>query len=148
MGTKYPGQFTDQRFIFLSYCHSRAFGDEAGIFYPHSILLLVTVKCTTSQLWFPFSLKIQPHLQVDLHSGSISNMFRRMVGKPHGKDDWTLPIQGNYQVDKVKKVLTYYNSAEGDGSPSGEDEAIGLNAAATAYLEARKGASKKKSSPS
>ncbi|KAF7969903.1 hypothetical protein HWV62_25569 [Athelia sp. TMB] len=108
------------------------FKDEKGVFYPPNINLLVVVEKCTSEYdppWFPFQLKLDWKLQVDVH-GKIYKRFLRLVAAPSKHDGWCFQIKGDYYPKRAQEAL---DDALSEDIPA----YVGLHAAAKAWLKAQ-----------
>lgn len=109
----------------------RHFADTKGIYYPSSIGLLVIVQKESDEheLWFPFQLRLDWQLKVEVHSTVLQTILR-YIGKIGKHEGWKFDINGNYNHEKAKEVLEQVRDGE-------ELRTVGLMAAARAWVAAQ-----------
>lgn len=109
----------------------RYFKDSKKSLYPScvEVLLVVRKKSTAACHWFKFSLKLMEELKVDVHGQipSVTDFFDRLVGVPErGCNGWYFEIQGRYNEEHAKNVITSLDT----------DPSVGLRSAARSMLGA------------
>jgi len=113
------------------------YSDSQGVFYPPNVDLLIivsksTVSATKHEVWFPFELRLEWELKVDVHGlwGSII----RLVHRADKHDGWCFKIRGQYKPSIAKDALEDARGALKDGYiPS-----VGLRAAVKPWMIAQK----------
>ncbi|KZP16983.1 hypothetical protein FIBSPDRAFT_894567 [Athelia psychrophila] len=85
---------------------SWVFTNTHSMYSPMCMKLLVLVeKPTPNPTWFPFSLRLDENMKIEVHNASaLSVGCRRLVGKPPG--DWRFKIEGRYKQEDTKKALS------------------------------------------
>ncbi|KZP33178.1 hypothetical protein FIBSPDRAFT_847772 [Athelia psychrophila] len=105
-----------------------------GVFYPPSMKLLVLVeKPTPNPAWFPFHLKLDWQLHVDLHNTFQQFMdgIQRLVAKPPVHEGWFFKIEGRYNHQAARAALR--DAISRNPNPP---TVVGLNAAARPWMDA------------
>jgi hypothetical protein len=105
-----------------------------GIFYPSSTDLIVIVERTDGPHinCFPFELRLEWKLRVDVHCQSERFRFTRYVGRadPHGAephDGWCFHIKANYNPTMAEAALA--DSLDKNGNITRIPPGVGLDAA-------------------
>jgi len=113
----------------------RTFKDPQGIFYPQSTKLLVIIAKTTQtrELYFPFELRLEGSLNVDIHDPGI---FQRIIHLLAAGDCWRFTIKGQFNHGEAKMALEdAHHARKNKQIPS----MIGLRAAARPWMDAQTG---------
>lgn len=108
--------------------------DEAGLFYPPSVSVLVMVEKCTDEFdpgWFPFLLNLDWRLKVDIHGSDGFAKFKRLVAKPSKHDGWRFQIKGNFNPERAKEAL---QDSVTNREPSSHMD-VGLRVAARRWAE-------------
>ena len=88
--------------------YDRKFADEHGIYYPSSLkVLIITSKQNPghSETSFPYQLRINWDLFVDIHHPGILDRVLRLVAKVNKHEGWSFQINGKYQPDAAMDAL-------------------------------------------
>jgi hypothetical protein len=110
---------------------NRRFEDEYGVFYPSDIDLLVLVENTTPtpESSFPFELRLEHNLTVDIHRlyEGIFKFVRMVAGRRSKHEEWFFNIRGKYKSSEAEEALRKAKE---------NPETIGLHAALKEWLAA------------
>lgn len=107
------------------------FEDEHGVFYPSDIDMLIIIENSTPtpELSFPFELRLEHNLTVDIHRvfDGITKFVRMVAGRRSEREEWFFNIRGKYKPTEAEEALRRAKE-----SP----ESIGLHAALKEWLVA------------
>jgi hypothetical protein len=121
----------------LNCCRKYADQNVKGIFYPSSTDIIVIVERTDRPdlKWFPFELRLEWKLRVDVHGQFDALKFIRYMVRLGKHDGWCFHIQGNYKPNLAHKALVA--ALDTTGNISQIPPGVGLNAAVPAVMRMR-----------
>ncbi|KAF7980090.1 hypothetical protein HWV62_39898 [Athelia sp. TMB] len=120
----------DSEVINISDRHPRLFRDPIGVFYPPTMRLLVIVRKRSSPDPFPFRLRLEWSLHVDVHGkyNHLVDGFERLMSWPWAHEGWCFEIAGNFNPDLAQEA---FEDAQLQDPPT----FVGLHAAVKPWMD-------------
>jgi hypothetical protein len=117
--------------LMLKCCRKYEDRNVDGIFYPPSTDIMVIVERIDrpDMKWFPFELRLEWKLRVDVHGQSALKYIRYMVKLPK-HDGWCFHIKGNYNPTRAYTAVAA--ALDTTGNITQIPPGIGLDAAVPA----------------
>jgi hypothetical protein len=86
---------------------NRTFEDPHGIFYPKTtkVLVIAAKNISGKEKSFPFQLRLEGTMRVDIHNPPVINPIASFMGKPEKDDCWCFNIRAPYKVGVAKDAL-------------------------------------------
>jgi hypothetical protein len=115
----------------------RTFRDKKGMYFPSNADVIVIVAKTNPgprEVWFPFELRLEFDLTVDVHG--LLGRVSRLLPRTDKHEGWRFQIKGNFFPEKAQKAKTDCQIAEESGRIP---EEVGLRAAVKLWMSARDG---------
>ncbi|KAF7973129.1 hypothetical protein HWV62_16170 [Athelia sp. TMB] len=106
------------------------FRDPIGVFYPPTMRLLVIVRKRSSPDPFPFRLRLEWSLHVDVHGkyNHLVDGFERLMSWPWAHEGWCFEIAGNFNPDLAQEA---FEDAQLQDPPT----FVGLHAAVKPWMD-------------
>lgn len=107
----------------------RYYKDNKKSLYPGGVEVLLIVRKNSTPNWFKFKLRLMKDLKVDVHGliPRVTDFTDRLVGVPkRGDNGWSFEIQGRYNEERARRVLSSLETIP----------AVGLKSAARFMLDA------------
>ena len=115
---------------------NRSFEDPHGIFYPKTtrVLVITAKNISGEEISFPFQLRLERTMKVDIHDPPVLGRVMSFRGKPEKDDCWCFNIRAPYKAGVAKDALEDVIRAEDNKEiPS----VVGLRAAAKPWIDAQ-----------